>query len=96
MLFENQKSVIGACDILKKTLEPVRKLMHENYTWPELIAKAFSMNLNLSAMFFASPVQGDFILYDIDAAACSEVLIDVLTGETQVVRTDILYDCGQT
>lgn len=28
------------------------------------------------------------------AAACSEVEIDVLTGETTVVRTDIVYDMG--
>jgi xanthine dehydrogenase/oxidase len=30
------------------------------------------------------------------AAACSEVEIDVLTGETTVVRTDILYDMGKS
>jgi xanthine dehydrogenase/oxidase len=73
--------------------------MPENYTWPELIAKAFSMNLNLSAMFLAlspPPIDGDILLYDIDAAACTEVTIDVLTGETQINRTDILYDCGQS
>jgi xanthine dehydrogenase/oxidase len=29
------------------------------------------------------------------AAACSEVEIDVLTGETTVVRTDIVYDMGK-
>ena len=59
----------------------------------------------------------DFYTYDIDAASCTEVLIDTLTGETQVrkhnyfyqmilfiliylnekvLRTDILYDSGQT
>ena len=38
----------------------------------------------------------DFFTYDIDGASCSEVCVDVLTGETQIIRTDILYDCGQT
>jgi len=74
--------------------------MPENYTWEELVAKAFSMNLNLSAMYLQRPPPfeqiKDFLSYDIDAGSCSEVLIDVLTGEIQVLRTDILYDCGQT
>ncbi len=70
--------------------------MPTNYTWKDLVGKAYEQTLNLSAMFMAVPPEGSsFILYDIDAAACSEVLIDVLTGETQVLRTDIRYACGQ-
>lgn len=94
----NLKSVIGACEILKKTLEPLRQTMPENYTWKDLIAAAYAKKLNLSAMYLAVPPDGmtSMILYDTDSAACSEVLLDVLTGEVQVLRTDILYDCGQT
>ena len=29
-------------------------------------------------------------------AAISEVAIDTLTGETRVLRTDILHDCGSS
>jgi xanthine dehydrogenase/oxidase len=32
--------------------------------------------------------------YNSYAAAVTEVEIDVLTGESQVLRVDILYDCG--
>ncbi|XP_023931920.1 indole-3-acetaldehyde oxidase-like, partial [Lingula anatina] len=35
----------------------------------------------------------DYFVY---AAACSEVELDVLTGETVALRTDILYDCGKS
>ena len=28
-------------------------------------------------------------------ANCTEVEIDVLTGEVEVIRSDILFDCGQ-
>jgi len=28
-------------------------------------------------------------------ANCTEVEIDVLTGEVEVLRSDILFDCGQ-
>ena len=26
---------------------------------------------------------------------CTEVEVDVLTGEVEIVRSDILFDCGQ-
>ena len=26
---------------------------------------------------------------------CTEVLLDVLTGEIEILRSDILFDCGQ-
>lgn len=32
--------------------------------------------------------------YNSYAGAVTEVEIDVLTGKTQVLRVDILYDCG--
>ena len=32
--------------------------------------------------------------YNSYAAAVTEVEVDVLTGESQVLRVDILYDCG--
>jgi xanthine dehydrogenase/oxidase len=34
--------------------------------------------------------------YFVFAAACSEVEIDVLTGEVDILRSDIVYDCGNS
>ena len=34
-------------------------------------------------------------VYNAYGAAVSEVEVDVLTGEVQILRVDILYDCGQ-
>ena len=34
-------------------------------------------------------------VYNAYGAAVSEVELDVLTGEVQILRVDILYDCGQ-
>lgn len=101
MIFINifLQSIIGCCEILKKRLEPVRALLKEGYTWNELVEKAFSMNINLSAMYLQREKDlnfTDFTTYDVDAAACSEVIIDVLTGENQITRVDILYDAGQS
>ncbi len=33
--------------------------------------------------------------YSVYGAACSEAEIDVLTGETDILRSDIIYDCGE-
>lgn len=35
-------------------------------------------------------------LYFAYGAACSEVIIDTMTGEMKVLRTDILHDCGRS
>ena len=33
--------------------------------------------------------------YSAYGAAVSEVEVDILTGEVQILRVDILYDCGK-
>jgi xanthine dehydrogenase/oxidase len=38
--------------------------------------------------------QGDTFDYFVYAAACSEVELDVLTGELNILSADIVYDCG--
>ena len=40
--------------------------------------------------------QGRPFFYFAHGAACSEVVIDTLTGEHRILRTDILHDCGRS
>ena len=91
------KGIIECCRMINANLEPVRKLMPDNYTWKDLIFKAYLMNVDISARYYVTKDKNDtdVIKYDVYAAACSEVLIDVLTGDKQILRTDILYDCGR-
>ena len=37
----------------------------------------------------------DPFAYNIYGVNCTEVEIDVLTGEIEILRSDILFDCGQ-
>ena len=76
--------------------------------WPKVVFAAFNDRIDLSAQALYSspdlsevtPPTGDGpaspFYYFTWSAACSEVEIDVLTGELEVVRSDILYDAGQS
>lgn len=69
--------------------------MPDKYTWADLIAKAFSLGIDLTARYWSNPSTPAPFAYNCYGAAVSEAIIDVLTGECQITRSDILYDGGQ-
>ena len=77
----------------------------ERLDWAEFVQKAYMHRVSLSSSgFYATPrIHYDFatgrghpFLYYANGAACSEVVLDTLTGEYRVLRTDILHDVGQS
>lgn len=73
--------------------------------WGEFVQKAYMNRVSLSSSgFYATPKihfdyekgQGHPFLYYANGASCSEVVIDTLTGEYRVLRTDILHDVGRS
>lgn len=71
----------------------------------ELARQCFLERVPLSSTgYFATPritwdretASGNPFLYFAYGAACSEVVIDTLTGETRIERVDILHDCGHS
>jgi xanthine dehydrogenase/oxidase len=74
--------------------------------WAAVVAGAFGARVDLQAeATYKEPYIGDLgythqygraFLYFTYSAACSEVEIDVLTGETTIRQTDILFDNGQS
>ncbi|XP_015777058.1 PREDICTED: indole-3-acetaldehyde oxidase-like [Acropora digitifera] len=89
------KTVIGCCAILNKVIDPIRETM-PSASWPELIAKCYSEQVDLSAKFMSKNVTPTYEAYNTYGVTCTEIELDVLTGEREILRTDILNDCGQS
>jgi len=71
----------------------------------EAAARAYAGRVSLSSTgFYKTPdIEWDRIagrgmpfFYFAQGAACSEVVIDTLTGENRILRTDILHDAGSS
>lgn len=91
------QAALIACDNLKKRLESVKSSLPDNSTWKEIVSKANSLGIDLSSTGVYNPLDSmypfDYFVY---SAAVSQVEIDVLTGEINVLRSDISYDCGRS
>ncbi|KAJ6671693.1 XANTHINE DEHYDROGENASE [Salix viminalis] len=92
------ESVRLCCEVLVERLAPLKETLQGqmgSVRWDELICKAYTQSLNLSATSHYSP---DFnsMHYLNYGAAVSEVEVNLLTGETAILRSDIIYDCGQS
>ena len=71
--------------------------------WGEAVEKAYLARVSLSSTgFYATPKitwdriagAGRPFFYFAYGVACSEVVIDTLTGENRILRADIIHDCG--
>ncbi|KAF7815420.1 indole-3-acetaldehyde oxidase-like [Senna tora] len=88
-----------SCNVLVERLMPLKeKLEQEKGTsvnWETLILQAHRQVVNLSAtsFFYPGTVTNGYLNYGV---AVSEVEIDLITGETTVLQTDIIYDCGKS
>jgi len=74
-------------------------------TFTELVRRAYFARISLSSTgYYRTPQihydrarhQGRPFYYYAYGAACSEVVIDTLTGENKVTRVDILHDVGRS
>lgn len=97
-------AVLNACTILVERLAPIKSEFSEE-TWQFWIGKAYEERVPLSATgFFATPnmdynfetKSGQYHNYYTFGAAVSEVIIDCLTGDHQILRTDIVMDLGES
>jgi xanthine dehydrogenase large subunit len=81
------------------------RIGNEEIAFAELVAQAYVARVSLSATgFYATPdihydretARGRPFYYFAYGAAVSEVAIDTLTGESRVLRVDLLHDAGRS
>ena len=73
--------------------------------WLEVVKSAYENRISLSATgFYKTPSiewdrikgQGRPFLYFAYGVSVTEIVIDVLSGENRILRSDILHDCGNS
>ncbi|VAH30488.1 unnamed protein product [Triticum turgidum subsp. durum] len=86
-----------ACNIMVDRLKSLKEQLQEKHgkvSWDGLISQAKMAGVDLSAREYYIPgASGSYLNY---GAAASEAEIDLLTGATTVLRSDLIYDCGQS
>ncbi|XP_059485730.1 xanthine dehydrogenase-like [Neocloeon triangulifer] len=87
-------AAMKSCQILLARLEPIRQSMG-NPTWEALVQQAYVQNVDMMATFMFAPGQ-EISPYNIWGTAIAEVEVDILTGERQVLRVDLVEDVGQS
>src|SRR5258707_5925325 len=104
-----RKRLVSFC-LSNPSLVPSDWRQHWDKAWPKIVQAASGMKVDLSSKaHFASPnleqldpdhiqlTPGKQVFYYFTySAAVSEVEIDVLTGEFTILRSDIIYDAGQS
>lgn len=100
----NGMAVLDACKQILRRLEPIRAA-NPTASLAEIANAAYLQQIDLGAHgFYATPElsfdwernEGRLFNYFTCGVACSEVELDVLTGDHEVRRTDIIMDLGRS
>ena len=100
----NGEAARAACRVLKERLAPFRERFPEA-SFAQIAREAFLARVSLSATgYWRTPAihfdrerfTGEPFYYFAYGAAVSEVIIDTLTGESRLLRADLLHDVGRS
>ncbi|KAJ8985872.1 hypothetical protein NQ317_006246 [Molorchus minor] len=86
---------IKACDVLLARMKPVKDKM-DKPSWEELVKKCYTEFINMSASSMSSPRDPELSSYEIYGVCATEIELDVLTGQHQVLRVNLLEDVGNS
>ena len=100
----NGEAARAACRVLNERLAPLRR-KYPRHSVAELAREAFLARVSLSATgywrtpeihFDRASFTGEPFYYFAYGAAVSEVIVDTLTGESRLLRADLLHDAGRS
>ncbi|KAL3841842.1 hypothetical protein ACJMK2_019941 [Sinanodonta woodiana] len=89
------QGVVNCCQDLLQRMAPVKAKIPDP-TWLKVVQECAVEGIDLVARSWVNPTGKDIFQYYSYGATCSEVEVDVLTGEHQISRVDIIYDCGES
>lgn len=84
-----------ACQQLKTNMQQIKATMPTS-TWNEVVEASFAAGVELSTIYLYRAIDFDGRNYAVHGLACSEIEIDLLTGNILVKRVDILEDVGNS
>lgn len=83
-----------ACDELVARMKPVKDTMAENSNWTDLTEACYQKQIDLRATYQFKDT--DVGTYNIYGMAAAEMEVDILTGNYNITRVDILEDVGES
>ncbi|XP_050092185.1 xanthine dehydrogenase/oxidase-like [Anopheles aquasalis] len=86
-------AVKRACEMLNERIKPIRDEF-KDASWEKITQICYTRDIDLSAMYHYK--SSELKPYTILGACCGEVEIDLLTGNIQLLRVDILEDTGES
>nr|XP_023019888.1 xanthine dehydrogenase-like [Leptinotarsa decemlineata] len=86
-------ALIKACDILLSRMKPIKDKMVDP-TWEKIVEECYKNHIHLTATSMNSPLDPELGNYVAYCVCASEIELDVLTGQHQISRVDILEDVG--
>lgn len=86
-------AVKKACETLLERMKPVREELGDP-KWSELTQACYDKTIDLSCKSIFE--KSDVTEYTIWGCSCAEVEVDILTGNLQLTRVDILEDTGES
>ncbi|XP_065184192.1 xanthine dehydrogenase/oxidase-like isoform X2 [Sycon ciliatum] len=92
------KATLVACTGLKERIDTSTAHMPSTATWLERVRFCSGSGIDLSnrGWYQGTHTNSNPFAYNCYGVMCTEVELDILTGETNVVRADLLYDCGRS
>ncbi|KAJ6239444.1 aldehyde oxidase [Anaeramoeba flamelloides] len=101
----NGRAVLDACRIINERLEPVKKDLGEKATFDEVILEAYFRKIGLNVVghgklddfvYDYKTKKGRQAWYVSWSGVYTEVEIDTLTGEFQILHTEFVHDAGRS
>lgn len=80
-------AVMKACEILLERIKPIRDTM-KDAKWQDVIGACYTNQIDLMASY--SSKQPEIKPYTVYGCTCAEIEVDLLTGNLQLLRIDIL------